>query len=67
MMSLKPTVRLLALLLSVLLVAGVLSGCGNDSPPNADAEQEIEEPMGTGPMANDGTTPEETPGEGVTE
>ncbi|NGO90237.1 hypothetical protein CWI66_04715 [Halomonas sp. 141] len=55
--------RVYAMLFSALLMTGVLAGCGDSSPPNG--EPEPEEPMSTGPMANDGTTPEETPGEGV--
>lgn len=54
MMSTKRN-RRSALLLSTLLALGSfgLTGCGNDSPPNEDAEPEEEQPMSQGPMSNE--------------
>ena len=60
------------LLFSVLLMAGVLAGCGDtaETSPTTDAEDlssdDPQEPMNTGPMSNGGETPRGAPG-GVTE
>ncbi|MFP3341491.1 hypothetical protein LG331_13620 [Vreelandella aquamarina] len=71
MMSRFSHTRWLALLLSALLMAGVLSGCGDAEPPTTGSEElepdEPQEPMDTGPMSNDGQTTREAPGGGVTE
>lgn len=70
MMSQLRNARGLALLLSALLMAGVLTGCGDSEAPTTDSEapaDEPQEPMDTGPMANDGQATRESPGEGVTE
>lgn len=55
MMSTQQSRRLSTLLFSTMLACAmlVLSGCGDSSPPNEDAEPEPEQPMSQGPMSND--------------
>ncbi|XQU07991.1 hypothetical protein P4544_15770 [Halomonas sp. LY9] len=72
MMSRLRNTQWVALLFSALLMAGVLSGCGDteEAPPTTDSEDMIsddpQEPMDSGPMSNDGQTTRDAPG-GVTE
>ena len=59
-----------ALLLSALLMAGVLTGCGDSEAPTTDSKvptDEPQEPMDTGPMANDGQATRESTGDGVSD
>ena len=70
MMSRLHNARGLALLLSALLMAGVLTGCGDSEAPTTDSEapaDEPQEPMDTGPMANDGQATRESTGDGVSD
>lgn len=47
--------RIKGLLLAAVFAisAGVLVGCGEENPPNENAQPEPEEPLNQGPMAND--------------
>ncbi|MBZ5486171.1 hypothetical protein HW452_01350 [Halomonas aquamarina] len=47
--------RMKALFLAMILAFSVvaLTGCGGDDAPNENAQPEPEEPLNTGPMAND--------------
>jgi hypothetical protein len=59
-----------ALLLRALLMAGVLTGCGDSEAPTTDSKvptDEPQEPMDTGPMANDGQATRESTGDGVSD
>ncbi|MCP1316341.1 hypothetical protein ACIGG6_09260 [Vreelandella lionensis] len=71
MMSRLNNTRWMALLFSALLMAGVLSGCGDAESPTTESEElqpdEPQEPMDTGPMSNDGQATREAPGDGVTD
>lgn len=52
MMSTLLNRRFSGALISAVLVLG-LAGCGNDSPPNEEAQPEPEQPMSHGPMSNE--------------
>lgn len=67
MMSLKSTMRFYALLMISLLAMGMLSGCGESSPPDTNPQPEEQEPINTGPMPLDSDPARDAPGEGVTE
>ncbi|HAV46420.1 MAG: hypothetical protein HRT78_08110 [Halomonas sp.] len=70
MMSRLRNARGTALLLSALLMAGVLTGCGDSEAPTTDSKvptDEPQEPMDTGPMANDGQATRESTGDGVSD
>ncbi|MGP8289624.1 hypothetical protein [Vreelandella zhanjiangensis] len=47
--------RIKALLLAAIFALSTLglAGCGEDNPPNENAQPEPEEPLNQGPMAND--------------
>ena len=49
---------------------GVLTGCGDSEAPTTDSKvptDEPQEPMDTGPMANDGQATRESTGDGVSD
>ena len=51
-------------------MAGVLTGCGDSEAPTTDSKvqtDEPQEPMDTGPMANDGQATRESTGDGVSD
>ena len=51
-------------------MAGVLTGCGDSEAPTNDSKvptDEPQEPMDTGPMANDGQATRESTGDGVSD
>ena len=54
--------RIKALLLSAAVVLGgvALAGCGEEVEPTSSPEPETEEPMGQGPMSNEGSATDET-------
>ncbi len=70
MMSRLRYARRTALLLSALLRGGVLTGGGDSEAPTTDSKvptDEPQEPMDTGPMANDGQATRESTGDGVSD
>ena len=51
-------------------MAGVLTGCGDSEAPTTDSKvptDEPQEPMDTGPMANDGQATRGSTGDGVSD
>ncbi|MCL5424989.1 MAG: hypothetical protein M1154_05020 [Gammaproteobacteria bacterium] len=54
--------RIKALMLTTMIALGgvALAGCGEEVAPTSSPEPDTEEPMGQGPMSNEGSAMDET-------
>jgi PBP1b-binding outer membrane lipoprotein LpoB len=62
MTSIKLDSRIKALMLSAMIALGgfALTGCSEEVEPTSSPEPDTEEPMGQGPMSNEGSATDET-------